>query len=364
VEQLLRPHRCAAWISAVALALFAQAPVASPPRAAPRSEGGLQGASTERKDGADWVEIEKVVDGDTIHVRRGGRVEKLRLLSVDTEERFGPGHTGTATKPLTVFGEETALWAEKLFADLSKGAAPGKPVNIGLLFPGGAEKRDVYGRLLCHVLLPDGTDFNLMLVQLGKSPYFNKYGDDAIDHEAFVAAQRSAREAKLGIWNPSTNEPKTPGAPESKRPYPELLAWWNARAIAIESWRKRFTAEPGKVADAEDPATLDRAARAGAEVEVFGEVDRIFPEKNGDKTVLFRTSEKGEATRVVIPAAFVSDHDKLDLSALTREFRQNYVWVRGVVHRGSRGFEMRSDGPERWRRAGPEPALPAPRFAR
>lgn len=357
-------HRIATWISVAALALLAQVPVSAPPRSAPRSASGLQGPSTERKAEADWVEIEKVVDGDTIHVRRAGHVEKLRLLSVDTEERFGPGHTGTATKPLTVFGEETALWAEKLFADLAKDAAPGKPLKIGLLFPGGGEKRDVYGRLLCHVLLPDGTDYNLMLVQLGKSPYFNKYGDDAIDHAAFVAAQRSAREAKLGIWDPSTNEPKTPGAPESKRPYPELIAWWNARALAVESWRKRSTTEPAKVADAEDPATLDQAARSGAEVEVFGEVDRIFPEKNGDKTVLFRTSEKGEATRVVIPAAFVSDHDKLDLSALTREFRQNYVWVRGVVRRGSRGFEMRSDGPERWRRAGPEPALPPPKFAR
>ncbi len=361
MEPLIGHHRIATWISVAALAVLAQDPVAAPPRSAPHSASGLQGTSTERKTEADWVEVDKVVDGDTIHVRRGGKVEKLRLLSVDTEERFGPGHTGTATKPLTVFGEETALWAEKLFGDLAKSGAP---VKVGLLFPGGAEQRDVYGRLLSHVLLPDGTDYNLMLVQLGKSPYFNKYGNDLLDHAAFVAAQRSAREAKLGIWDPSTNEPKTPGAPESKRPYAELIAWWNARALAVESWRKRAASEPGKVADAEDPATLERAARAGTEVEVFGEVDRIFPERNGDKTVLFRTSEKGEATRVVIPAAFASDHDKLDLTALTREFRQNYVWVRGVVRRGTRGFEMRSDGPERWRRAGPEPALPPPKFAK
>src|SRR6186997_2626120 len=58
-------------------------------------------------------EIERFVDGDTIHVRRNGEVEKLRLLSVDTEERMGPGHASSATKPSTVFGEETALWAEQ-----------------------------------------------------------------------------------------------------------------------------------------------------------------------------------------------------------------------------------------------------------
>jgi micrococcal nuclease len=330
-------------LSACALALVPRAQHDARARPAP---------SAERKTAAEWVEVEKVLDGDTLHVLRGGRVEKLRLLSVDAEERFGPGHTGSATKPLTVFGEETALWAEKLFADLGKDGAPPK---VGLVFPNGAEKRDVYGRLLCHVLLPDGTDFNLMLVRLGKSPYFNKYGDDLLDHAAFVAAQNSAREAKLGIWDPSTNEPKTPGAPAAKRPYPELLAWWNARALAVDAWRKRSAAEPGRVADAEDPASLAAAARSGEELDVFGEVERVFHEKDGDRTVLFRAAGKGEALRAVVPAAAVEAHASLDLAALAQEFRQNYVWLRGRVRRGPRGFEISSEGPDRWRRAGPEP---------
>lgn len=348
----LSPRRWTTFLGAAALALVARAQ---------HETGALAGARAERRTAAEWVEVDRVLDGDTLHVRRGGRVEKLRLLSVDAEERFGPGHAGTATKPLTVFGEETALWAEKLFADLGKDGAPPK---VGLLFPGGAEKRDVYGRLLCHVLLEDGRDFNLMLVELGKSPYFNKYGDDPLDHAAFVAAQKSAREAKLGIWNPRTNEPKTPGAPAAKRPYPELLAWWNARALAVDSWRKRSAAEPDKVADAEDAASLAAAARAGAEVDVFGEVDRVFHEKNGDRTVLFRTSDKGEALRAVVLAADVPSHASLDLAELAQEFRQNYAWVRGRVRRAPRGFEVLSEGPDRWRRAGPEPALPAPKRAK
>ena len=112
--------------------------------------------------------------------------------------------------------------------------------------------------------------------------------------------------------------------------------------------------------DAEDASALERALRSGEAVDVFGEVERIFEEKNGDRTVLFRGLEKGRALRVVVPAAARESHAPLDLDALTREFRQNYVWVHGKIGRGPRGFEMRSEGADRWRRAGPEPGLPAP----
>lgn len=327
---------------------FAQAPVATAPRPAD--------SQIARKAEAEWVDLEKVVDGDTLRVRRNGKSQSLRLLSVDTEERLGPGHPASATKPQTVFGEETALWAEKLFAGLAKDGAPAK---VGLVFPGGAEKHDVYDRLLCHVLLPGGEDYNLMLVKLGKSPYFNKYGNDSIDDASFAAAQRSARQAKLGIWDPATNEPKTPDAPSARRPYAELIAWWNARSIAVENWRKVSAARPSAV-DAEDAEALARAEASGEDVDVFGELERIFEEKNGERTVLFRGVEKGSALRIVVPLALKEAHAALDLDAATREFRQNYVWVHGKIGRGPRGFEMRSEGADRWRRAGPEPGLPAP----
>jgi micrococcal nuclease len=306
---------------------------------------------------AQWVELERVVDGDTLHVRRAGKLEKLRLLSVDTEERLGPGHASTPSKPQTVYGEECAIWAEKLFASLAK---DGEKPRVGLIFPGLQEKRDVYGRLLCHVLLPDGTNFNLMLVQVGRSPYFNKYGTDLIDPEGFAAAQIAARRAQLGIWNPATNVAQTPGAPSAKRPYAELLAWWNARAIAIDGYRKRAAADPARVADAEDPESLTHAVASGAEIDVFGEVDRLFDEKDGSRTVLFSTGVRDQALRVRIPAATHDAHDVLRLRDATREYRQNFFWVRGRVETGARGFEMRSKGPDQWRRAGPEPGLPAP----
>lgn len=295
------------------------------------------------------VAVVKVVDGDTIHVRRRGEIEKLRLVSVDTEERISTTSQGGATKPMTVFGEECALWAQDFFAAL---AGPGEPARVGLFFPGGSERRDVYGRLLCHLILPDGRDYNRMLVELGKSPYFNKYGNSECDHEGFVAAQRAARAKRLGIWNPEANRPKTPGAPSARRPYEKLLPWWDLRASAIDEFRRRRAADPERTVDAQDASALERAARAGREVEVFGEIDRLFDERSGDWTVLLRAEEREGAVRVRIPARARARIEAIGLAAAAREFQQNFLWFRGRLREHDRGFELSIDDPSRVRRAG------------
>jgi micrococcal nuclease len=298
---------------------------------------------------SEQVEVVKVVDGDTIHVRRKGAVEKLRLLSVDTEERLANGAQGSATKPATVFGEECALWAQDFFAKL---AEPGQPTRVGLYFPRGVEKRDVYGRLLCHVILPDGRDYNRMLVEIGKSPYFNKYGNSECDHEGFVEAQKAAREKRIGIWDPEVNVPKTPGAPSARRPYEKLLPWWELRARAIDQFRERRAADPEHTVDAGDKESLERAARGDSVVHVFGEIDRLFDEKSGDWTLLLRAEEREKAVRVRIPAGARAKFAALGLEGSAHEFQQNFLWFTGRLRGNDRGYELAVDDPSRVRRAG------------
>ncbi|NOT30724.1 MAG: hypothetical protein HOP15_09790, partial [Planctomycetes bacterium] len=208
----------------------------------------------------DTAEVVRVVDGDTLEVLLGvppdGESVKLRLCSVDTEEKISGRASSSPTKPETVFGEETAQWARGFFAELERES--GGELRVGLAFPEG-RRTDVYGRLLCHVLLPDGRDFNLLLVEQGKSPYFNKYGNSPIAHAAFVRAQEAARAARLGIWNPATNRAKTPGAHSAVRPYARLLPWWDARAAAIDGFRARAAREPDGWLAAEDPAAIQLA---------------------------------------------------------------------------------------------------------
>ena len=299
--------------------------------------------------------VTRVVDGDTIHVERAGEVEKLRLLSVDTEEVIRGGGNSNTSKPQTVYGTQCAEWAKSYFDAQADEAGE---THVGLWFPDGKEARDVYGRLLCHVVLRDGTDFNLLLLEKGKSPYFNKYGNSAEFDAEFRAAQSVAREALLGIWNPETNQATTPDTPSIKRPYETLMPWWEARAQAIDELRTKRTKDPMRIVDAGEPDQLEATTRASApspaNVEVFGAPDRVFDEKDGSQTVLFRTSDRGRALRVRIPKEAVSNHAALDLADISKELRQNYVWVTGAMRWTGRGYEIISGGPKTWRVADPQ----------
>ncbi len=297
-------------------------------------------------------DVTKVVDGDTIYIQRNGKVEKLRLLSVDTEEQLSTSSSNLAsTKPPTVFGEECALWARAFFAGLAK---DGAPPRIGLSFPLGLEKRDFYDRLLCDVILPDGTNYNLLLVELGKSPYFTKYGWSETDHDAYVAAQKSAQAKKLGIWNPETNKPKTPGIPSAKRPYDKLLPWWDARGLAVQNFRRALANQPTTL-DTDDPLALDAASRSDKEHDCFGEVGKIEDQPDGSLLVHFRSSVRNKQLIVRVTKEALAQPWSFDIRKTPEEFHQNYVWVRARISTAATGFTATTTDAKSWKLAGPQP---------
>ena len=295
--------------------------------------------------------VTRVIDGDTIWIERDGRVEKLRLLSVDTEEKISGRPTRSRTKPETVLGEETRLWAKAFFAEL---AEAGTTPRVRLAFPDEGPERDGFGRLLCHVILPDGRDFNLLLVRLGLSPYFVKYGRSRVCHAEFVRAQAQARDAGRGIWRDAISE--------ARRPYAALLAWWDARADAVDAFRRR-RASGSSVIAADDPEQLAAAvercvADAELELDVFGEIDRFFDEEDGSLTVLFRSRDARNAFRVRVDEGARGGDLERWLVASTGELVQNYLFVRGRIVHGTRGFRMVAVDAQDWRPAGPSPRPP------
>ncbi len=301
----------------------------------------------------------EVIDGDTVHVWRGAGIEKLRLVCVDTEEKLTGRPRLSPSKPETVFGQETANWARGFLQEL---APAGRPM-VRLLFPDGRERRDAYGRLLCHLILPDGRDFNLLLVELGKSPYFNKYGNSSILHEEFVAAQRRAIQAQRGVWHPKTNVPKARGAPLARRPYSRLLPWWEARARALEDFEQLRRSDPERWVSAADGDGLARAlARCEADpehqVSVFGTIRNVFVEEDGSRSVVFWSSESKRNFRARVRAESWSADLQRWIRSSQAEFRQNHVTVEGRLRKGRRGIEAWVEEADRWQVFGPEPREP------
>ena len=127
-----------------------------------------------------------VADGDTITVDMASgatgkiRVEKIRLLDVDTPETVHP------SKPIQCFGPEASAHTK---ARLAKGST----VYIE------SAGRDKYDRLLGYVWTNDGRLYNQELVENGLAIH-NSYGKLQKHTITIASAERNAKANGVGLW--------------------------------------------------------------------------------------------------------------------------------------------------------------------
>lgn len=129
-------------------------------------------------------EIRKVVDGDTIEIKRYGRTETVRLIGVDTPETVDP------RKPVQCYGREAADYSKKLMT--------GKRVKLESDPLVG--ERDKYNRLLAYVWLDQNQLVNQMLVAGGYAHEYTYRSQVYKYQQQFKDAQTSAKENGVGLW--------------------------------------------------------------------------------------------------------------------------------------------------------------------
>jgi len=126
------------------------------------------------------AEVVRVVDGDTFEARIGDEVEDVRLIGVDTPETVKPG------EPVQCYGPQASHFAHREFEGR----------RLRLVF--GAERRDVYDRLLAYAYI--GHRFlNAELVRRGLArtlaiPPNTRYS------ARFEQLQLQAARAGRGLW--------------------------------------------------------------------------------------------------------------------------------------------------------------------
>ncbi|MDP3899665.1 MAG: thermonuclease family protein [bacterium] len=129
--------------------------------------------------------VVRVIDGDTIDVRYGTKVERVRLIGIDTPEVVDP------RKPVECFGEEASFQAEELLIDR----------KVYLEIDPSQDERDKYDRLLRYVRTADGVFYNLEMIKQGYA-YEYTYQLPYKYQKEFKEAQNYARANKLGLWAP------------------------------------------------------------------------------------------------------------------------------------------------------------------
>ncbi|MGD0945850.1 MAG: thermonuclease family protein [Candidatus Binatia bacterium] len=128
----------------------------------------------------DWVQVTKVVDGDTIYVGK----RKVRLKCIDTPE------TVDTHKPVECFGPQASNFTTDSLMD--------KRVRLELdPVDSKQHNQDFFRRKLAYVFLEDGTFFNLELARQG---YGRTMRYPCSHKDEFQRAEKEAREAGRGLW--------------------------------------------------------------------------------------------------------------------------------------------------------------------
>ena len=128
------------------------------------------------------VSVLRVVDGDTLQVRRGGRDVTVRLIGIDTPEvDWYGGEAGC-------FGARAGRFAMRLL--------DGRRVRLEL----DRERLDPYGRTLAYLYLPDGRMLNVVLVRRGIAQV-TIYPPNDRHEERLRRAEATARAEGAGLWS-------------------------------------------------------------------------------------------------------------------------------------------------------------------
>jgi endonuclease YncB( thermonuclease family) len=268
-----------------------------------------------------------VIDGDTIRVK--GLSSTLRLLAIDAEETFKhdderaafaagwepykKAQRGGAPRPVkfaTPMGDEGKRFAQAFFEGIDS-------VRLERDHPG--EIRDYYGRYLAYIFAKkDGqwVNFNVEIVRAGLSPYFVKYGRSRRFHAEFLEAQKSAQEAKRGIWAPKTMHYDD---------YAERLSWWGEREKAITRFEKAMAEDPDKyIALTRWDAILKLEQKVGETVTILGAVGEVKYGEKGPSVVRLSRNRQSDFEVVFF------DKDVLLASGVQYK-KGEYVQVRGTV---------------------------------
>ncbi len=134
--------------------------------------------------------VERVIDGDTIRVDLGDRTETVRYIGVDTPETV---HPASGVGP---YG--------KAASEFNRSLVEGQWVR--LVFD--VEQRDRYGRLLAYVYT-DSLFVNAELLRRGYAQLMT-VPPNVLHVDEFVALQRLAREAGVGLWGLEGTIPPVP----------------------------------------------------------------------------------------------------------------------------------------------------------
>lgn len=138
---------------------------------------------------AGGIRVERVVDGDTLRVRRDGDLVTVRLLNVDTPETVKPD------TPVQCGGPQASEWLHRRL-----------PIGEAVTLTYDVERTDRYGRDLARVTASDGGVVNDEIAALGLGRAI-AIGANRTWYPQVKALEERARQDRLGLFDPALGCP-------------------------------------------------------------------------------------------------------------------------------------------------------------
>ena len=135
-----------------------------------------------------YVQVIHLIDGDTLLVKDGKKIEQVQLIGVDAPEHTGP------------YG-----W-HQCFDDQSKHLVATdfflQNQDIRLVKDDALNDKDSGGRLLRYIFQKNGDFLNEKILQDGLAMQFTDPQKKYQYQDRFADAQKQAQQQHLGIWDP------------------------------------------------------------------------------------------------------------------------------------------------------------------
>lgn len=129
------------------------------------------------------AQVIEILDGDTIRVSMSGTIDTVRVLGIDTPEKYI-----TRTGKKECYGEEASEYAVSTLS--------GKIIELES--DSRQKGRDIYDRKLAHVWI-DGELYGENAIELGYA--FQYIAKSTKYQKTFINAEKVAKQSKLGLWS-------------------------------------------------------------------------------------------------------------------------------------------------------------------
>ena len=134
--------------------------------------------------------VTHVTDGDTLHVKMNGKEEKIRILYIDTPEKYSGAKLEKDAKKAGISADKEQELGKLSSSYAAKFFQIGDKVDVNL------DKKDQYGRILGTVS-KNSVDYSTQIIKDGYSCIYKK----AKYPKELDNVLQEAKDSKKGLWS-------------------------------------------------------------------------------------------------------------------------------------------------------------------